>query len=502
MDQTQATLDEPEYDLIELSEPQAHFIASNKPRNLYLAGSGAGKSHGGGVISGRFIKNFPKIRGFIGANTYDQLSKSTLDRIFKVWAKSFGMIKDVHFVVDKQPPAHYKVYGQRLKDYNNVISFINGHVIFVSSLENYRTIDGTEFSYAILDETKDTKEEAVKEVITFRLREAGMWIDENGDVFDYKPEGWSESFNPLYILTSPAKVQWINEWFELDQHYEEIALKIFSETEFYTLEGKSFSVVISSTFHNRHNLSDGFIEKTIDSLAGSPHLIEMNIYGSPIAKSGGEFIHQFKRLEHVKPVKYKEGLPTHLSLDFNVRPYMTGLVAQVEKMPDGVTEVRFIKEYCLSNPKNKTESICEAWISDFGAKNYGLFYYGDPSGGNEQTLSRDYRDNYDLLAKKLRPYLNNLSNRVLRTHPSVLLSRDFLNNIFANVYKIRIIIDPSCKELIADLEFCKEDANGKMIKPKKKDENGMSYEPRGHVLDSKRYLLVALFPDIMRTIRE
>ena len=234
---------------LDLSEPQKAILNSTCIRNLFLAGVGSGKSHVAAMTASRFIKNFPYVRGFIGANTYSQLTKSTLLRVFEVWKDEFGWIQGNDYVVDIQPPSHYKIQGARLKKYDNTISFKNGHLIFTASLENYKAIDGTEFAYALLDETKDTKEEAVKEVIVARLRQLGMYqVDgyvmthkEMSKICEYKDTKYfskmsktqAKGFNPLYVFTSPAKVEWLNEWFKIDEHLEEINQRIFSKTDFY-----------------------------------------------------------------------------------------------------------------------------------------------------------------------------------------------------------------------------------------------------------------------------
>lgn len=131
---------------------------------------------------------------------------------------------------------------------------------------------------------------------------------------------------------------------------------------------------------------------------------------------------------------------------------------------------------------------------EYGNRMKGLFFYGDPSGRNRQTVSKEYSDNYDVVERKLKRFLNNNSDRVLNNHPAIIKSRDFVNNLFAGTYNIDVEIDESCTEFIHDLEYAKEDENGKMMKPKVKDpDTGRIYEKYGHNLDAFRYLVCALF---------
>ncbi len=504
---------------IEISDPQLTVLESTSDRTLMLSGVGSGKSHVGGLVSAEYITEFPEIKGFIGANTYGQLSKSTLSRIFNVWQDEYGWIQDIHYVVDKRPPKHFKKYGAKLKEYLNVISFDNGHMIYTASLDNYKMIDGTEFAYAILDETKDTKEEAVKEVIIARLRQVGMFVS-NGSIYSmedikrYISEKKAEvrkdedgmtiywdlfndcqfmGFNPLYVLTSPAKVQWLNEWFDINDNLEEISQKIFSKTDFYHKITGGNSVTISSTWHNKHNLSAGYIETLIEGYRHNPSLIDMMIYGSPIAKSGGEWFNRFDREVHVKKLELNPEYPVYISLDFNVTPYMTLLVSQF--IPNEKTrrmQWNTLQEYCLKNPKNNTGAICSKFLYDYAGKITSLFYTGDPSGKNRDTRSTDSKHDFSIVESTLYMYCGNYSNMCLPNHPGLPRCRDFFNAMLYGNLPIDVFIDPSCKNLITDFEFLKEDLTGGYKKPKVKDSiTGEMYEKYGHCADAWRYQGVA-----------
>jgi len=293
----------------------------------------------------RFVSRFPEVVGFIGANTYGQLSKSTIRGVQKVWETEFGLINGVHYHMDKQPKENWPKLFPKLKSYENTITFNNGGLIFTGSLDNYSAWDGTELGWACLDETKDTKEIAVKEVIIQRLRFKGMWTD-GKQLINHSQKGFNP-FNPLYVFTSPAKVPWINEWFKLDQHYEEIESKIYSKTNYYSYNDGYRNVVISSAYHNAHNLPSNYIDNLLSDLQGSPNKVNMLVYGSPIAKSGGEFYNAFERSRHIRECKYDSEYPVHLSFDQNVKPYSTCLAFQIVPV-EGVYQIRIIKEFCLS----------------------------------------------------------------------------------------------------------------------------------------------------------
>ena len=243
------------------SSPQEYIITSTQDVNLFLAGVGSGKTHLGGFISGYLLQKFPKVFGFVGANTYQQLTTATLQRTREVWGKLFGWVVDVDYVVGKQPPKGFVTEGHNFDNYSSIISFKWGAVAYKGSLDNAKAHDGKEFGWAILDETKDSREEDVKDTIMTRLRMAGIYIDGDGQLTTEPQSGELEhkAFNPLYILTSPAKVQWINEWFNLDNYQNEIQRLIYSKTDFFSKDYDDKCVVISSTYHNEENLPKGYI---------------------------------------------------------------------------------------------------------------------------------------------------------------------------------------------------------------------------------------------------
>ena len=488
---------------INVSDPQNDILLSTKERNLFLAGAGAGKTHCISLGSADFVINFPNAVGLIAANTYSQLSKSTLKRVFETWYDVFGWQNGVHYVTNIIPPAHFKRFGQPLESYKNTISFDNGAMIFTASLDNYKVLDGVELGWAMLDETKDTKEEAVKEVIVWRMRQKAMYIDTTGAIYDYPKEG-TKGFNPLYIFTSPAKVYWLNEWFGLSDKYDEISQKIFSKTDYFKLETDNKLVTISSTWHNEDNLPAGFIQSKMEEFVGNKDKIDMLIYGSPIAKSGGEMFSSFNRLEHCKETNLIDGVPIHISLDFNLVPYITMTCWQIVRNGE-IYNVNCFDEICLEAPNNKTEALCKYFeqkillpIKHANKQMPALFYYGDSTGRNGTTTSDTH--NYDQLEMVLKKYLNDSSNRVLRKNPSIVRSRDFTNKLLAVGYKnIKITISPKCKNLIKDLEFLKEAPDGgKLIEKTKDERTGQSYEKYGHTSDSMRYFFVGAFPNLYK----
>ncbi len=474
-----------------VSSPQLAMLNSTSALNLFLAGVGSGKTHVGGILSYRLIQMYPQCRGGIFANTYLQLTQSTLFRIREYW-KSIGIVeydKQINpsgmYVINKKPPAHFNVEGHNFDDYYGIISFVNGCVVFTGSLDHAEAHYGKEMAWSILDETKDSDETDIKEVILSRLRQRGIFVKDG----QFAHEG--TALNPVYFLTTPARVDWLNELFDLEKYIDEISAKIYSDKTFFEKQFGNKFVTISSTYHNQANLAEGYIESLRQ--ANSEERFKALVYANPFSTVGGEFYSSFNRLKHVVNVKYDPALPIHLTFDQNTVPYNTALIWQLKKVND-IWYCMCIDEICLENPRNSTEEVCEEFAARYKSHKSGLFYYGDASGHNRSTLNKDFKHHYEIVAWKLRHYLHNASDRTLFVNPSLVKRRDFMNLLFEEKLPIRIQIDERCKKTIADFMYVKQAIDGGKDKHIVTDpDTGEKYQKYGHASDASDYLIVELF---------
>lgn len=144
-----------------ISNPFDHFA-------MY-AGVAGGKTFSGSHFVIDKLIHHPEKTGFIGANTYDQLSQATLRELF-YWLEQYGF----EFVVDRKPP---DAWGARraLKSYKNTMHVRNPRtervtLIFTRVLSDENPLRGIEFSWYWLDETRDTPE-ITHDVVLSRMRE-------------------------------------------------------------------------------------------------------------------------------------------------------------------------------------------------------------------------------------------------------------------------------------------------------------------------------------------
>ena len=479
---------------IKFSEPQKYILTTLQRLNYFLSGVGAGKSFLMGVVSAYFSQNFPDSVGLIAANSHTQLNTATLVQVREAWTK-LGMHEGKDYVIGIIPPPDF-VRRRQFKSYNSVISFPNGSIIFTASLERYKLLDGKNLSYALIDEIKDAEPAAIKEVILPRLRQGGIYLtaDKTGLTHEEIDEAGEkrDPFAPLYLFSSPSRNAWLNEMFDLDKYETEINALTYNEKEFFAKEYDDKCVVISSSFHNTH-LPRGFVKNQVNTM--SDRDAKMLIYANPFFSIGGEFYPMFSRASHVKPCKIVKGEPLHITVDFNVFPYVSMVISQIHVADTGKMTIRIVDEICARPPHNRTDAMCSALVAKYHDEMLAgsVYIYGDSSGRNGSTRSKD--NDFDIMRNVLRQYMNNTTMRVPTSNPSIIKRKDFINNILAGVYSdmVNIEVDPRAKNTIKDFEGTKEGPDGKKDKKKIKDkETGRMYEPFGHLTDATDYFFVEI----------
>lgn len=499
---------------IELSSPQIKTLYSRKPLTLNMAGQRSGKTFLIGFKTGYYVQNAPRIAGMIAANTYMQLTQTTIREVKKVWKSVYGLTQydrkgnvNGDYVISMKPPSHFESF-EKFDNYNSIVSFRNGGIIFIASLDNYMAHDGKNIGWAELDETKDTNEDALKAVILARLSQPGFVYHKDTLEVDYiedvkNPEDYI-NWNPCCVNTSPAVgvVKWLTDMFGLQEYDTEILKKVTNPKDYFHLENESQSITISSTYHNKHNLSKDYIANRLAQLSEGEAL--KFVYGYPFGRTGNSFYHNFKKLQHVQEVTFKPELPISLSYDFNAKPYMTLLAVQTEYDRNKFEfQIRFFKEYCLKSPLNSTRAVSKAFLNDYEDYDPFVIFYGDASGDYRQAGAGDHTQ-FDTVREVLASYISASSDKVPKKNKNVLNRRDFVDRIlerkltvpYGNVeYTVVIIIDPSCVELIADMQWLKEGLDGKLKEKEKDKETGLVYEKYGHTSDALEYIVCELLND-------
>lgn len=296
---------------------------------------------------------------------------------------------------------------------------------------------------------------------------------------------------PLYVSDAPTKYS------SLESEYSSVQIN-----------EKGNTILICTTYRDNYFVvghpsgKGGFIDKhALDEFERmqianyDDYLVYANGKWGTI-RTGTEFFDNFSRQQHVKSITPDVNASVTLAFDFNNLPYSTCLLRQITREEDTIV-IRYFDEICLSPPTNTIEDIRDdmeyryPWIK-------GLFYVMDPSGkSNTQRKSRMESLSYsDEIEKTFAKYLHNLSDRSPRYHPPKAKRRTAVKKLLSGLYKVRIEIDPKCKNLIGDLERLQIDTDGGYIKKRVTEKRtGQTYEERGHCADAMIYDLSSEFPE-------
>lgn len=173
----------------------------------------------------------------------------------------------------------------------------------------------------------------------------------------------------------------------------------------------------------------------------------------------------------MQPCSFASAEPLIVALDFNVNP-MAGLLLQCDKSPNRKV-VRVLEEIVL--PSSNTASWVEEcirrisqWSIVMRGQRMNVHFYGDATGGSRQAASFD--SNWKIVEKRMGAE-DNLQCRFLypKNNPAVVDRVNAVNGMLCTfgdaktpAAERRLLINSSCKELIADLEDVswKVDAHG------------------------------------------
>lgn len=129
---------------------------------VIIAGRGMAKST---VVqarrSYRCIREMPGAPFAFVANTYSNLKDNIMPAVQRGWQLQ-GLIENIHYVFCKKPPRAWRDRCTIIvNDYRNAVSFWNGCVIFLGSLDNPSLLAGKSVVHLFYDEAKFDREDKV-----------------------------------------------------------------------------------------------------------------------------------------------------------------------------------------------------------------------------------------------------------------------------------------------------------------------------------------------------
>lgn len=256
-------------------------------------------------------------------------------------------------------------------------------------------------------------------------------------------------------------------------------------------EFKDQAAKIKANYYDNHFINhEDYLDKLKLIANGNAAVLNSIANGEwGMVRTGSEFWKSFDETRHVKEVKIEKST-MHVSVDENVNPYVTQTIWQIFPQPK---VIRQVKEILSVSPNNNAPKAAKQFAEWLILQNYKdvVYVYGDPSGGKRSTIDANNASFFDKYIQVLRSYGFTVVSRVGRSAPEVALSSAFINAIYeSNLNGWSIEIGSDNYASIEDYMTVKEDADGRMKKPKVKDkETLVTYEPAGHISDTKRYFI-------------
>lgn len=326
--------------------------------------------------------------------------------------------------------------------------------------------------------------EKVKSIVS-----TSIWVEEATEIeeadfeqLDLRLRGISPYYKQIILSYNPVdETHWIKRKF-FDQFNEELTF------------------IMHSTYLDNHFIDEQYKKVLEERFKYDENQYRIYVKGEwGRIKTGSEYYFNFKHEKHVSEnVKYIDGLPLHISFDFNVNPYISAIIAQIIRRvkPDGssVYFVHVIDEFALKNPYNTTERLCEHIIDKYKdvLPKYGCRIYGDASGRNRGT--RGSVTDYDIIEHLFKRYMPNDGMLVPKSNPMIKKRRNFINKVFFEGFNIKFQIAANCKYLINDITVAIEEQDGSKKKIMAKDSlSHVVYEKSGHHADCNDYFLCAAF---------
>jgi hypothetical protein len=235
---------------------------------------------------------------------------------------------------------------------------------------------------------------------------------------------------------------------------------------------EGYGVVLAQPYENRHLLGQvpDFYERLQHSY--DKRFFEQEVLGQYLNVTAGRAYHQFDRAANVVNVTYDPWRPVLWALDFNVDP-MCSIVAQMVG-----EKVIVIDEIVLH--RATTAQACSEFHYRYGNAMH-VVVYGDATGNRMQTTgSSDHK----VIQQFFRSAgVKAIEYRVPSVNPPVRDRLDIMNGALRSASgEHLLLIDPRCKELIADLEQVTLQ-EGTMVIDKTKDPR------RTHLSDALGYLM-------------
>lgn len=403
------------------------------------------------------------VRMFVARTTLKSIRESIWKTIKQVLL-SWGLSQNVHW-----------------KE-NNVLGFIefwNGSTISMVDLApsqidpEYQRLGSSEYSGGYIEEAGEVDEKGA-EILMSRVR---YLVYETTVV-------------PKVLLGSNPSLNWIKGRFVCDEEGNEVV----------RARGDFFYPFLVKDNPDK-NFRMGYMQRlmSIKDPATRERLLNGNWLwvDNNVAAAYWSFDGNKHLMLNVKDKFYDPLRPLILALDFNVLPYMSCLVVQIDYEAKKV----FVLEEVLGKPDEKTNNtpamsrkIARKYLSESHLG--GLVLTGDPAGLARSTQTEEGVNNFTILNQVLVQSGFNVKTSILTKQPSQVQRLEFVNSVFEGYGGWEILVDMTCAKFKEDLIYQRKNPDGTKEKKKVADVKlKTKYEKYGHLSDCFDYTLCYFLSD-------
>ena len=376
-----------------------------------------------------------------------------------IGAPTFPMLRDASQKAFFEVLDHNSIPYVFWKSENRAVLTDWGSEVWFRSLDNPERLRGTNLAWIGVDELTYCTEAAWLRLIG-RLRH---------------PDAKNLS---AFAVWTPKGYEWVYKWF------------ISAEKK------AGYEAILAEPRENSYLPADFYdsLSRVYDS-----KFFQQEVEGVYLSQTGNRVYYAFDRAASVKPLEYVPNGELFWSLDFNVNP-MCSVIAQIEDLTTRYdtlmnrknARLNVIDEIVLPDANigeacNEFVRRTERWAAQ---GQLVVQLYGDASGGARTHAGPS---SWQLVMEYFRNKPEyKMVKRVPQANPHV---KDRVNSMNAmllnNSGERRLMVDPRCKELIADFEqvqWNSDSAGNQTADLSKKDPK------RSHVSDSCGYVIYGQFP--------
>ncbi|MFT0409976.1 phage terminase large subunit [Bacteroides thetaiotaomicron] len=401
---------------------------------------------------------FPGIRTVVARKTLKSLKESTVNTI-RGLLREWGLKEDENYHINNLE--------------GNITFWNDSKIIYLEMADNpsdlaFNRFGSMEVTAVVVDEVSEISEKAC-EVLFSRIR--------------YKTH---ETFKiPKMVMSTNPCTTWVRDRFVQDEEGNKVKCREGERYIPFGVEDNPDEKFRMTYMASLDKISDPAVKARLRY--GNWDFPESNEAAAYWNFDGGKHL-----LTELKEKTYDPTKPLILSFDFNVAPYMSCLMAQM----DYENKIVYILEEIIGRPEDKennTPKLADKIKRKLLLMGHigGIIVTGDPAGMARSTTNEEGINNYSIIVSRLDAPQLRPKKKLLSKSPPQKTRLEFVNSILAGKESWNILIDIRCRKLTEDLINQRKEMDGSKSKAKVMDSKlGIKYEKYGHLSDALDCLLV------------